>query len=606
MIVLRDVCKTYQVGDEIVRALDHASLTVRDGEFVSIIGPSGSGKSTMMNIIGCLDTADSGEYLLDDIPIEDYTENELAQIRSRKIGFVFQSFNLIPQLTAQENVELPLIYQRVRRSERRRRVAEALERVQLTGRRHHLPSELSGGQQQRVAIARAIAAHPLPHGPGYHGHLSRASRERQHHRAHHPRRRRSPPGPAEHPHPGRPGEGGGPMIQSVRMAIKSISGNKMRAFLTMLGIIIGVMALVILVSLVSGATGNVTDTIASLGSDQITVRISDDKGRPVYITDLNEWMGEGAFGRIAPVATESVTAKYGTETGSLTVYGTTAPYLDIQKLDVLVGRFLKTADEENVSFVCVINETAATELVGYADCVGEDIRLNGQRFRVVGVLKDDDNSLTSAFRSGSLVAYVPYGALVRISDSATPKITSFYVSAAETGTVDEAKERMTEILKERFDQDEDAFTLSSQNALESAMNSITSILAVLLGGIAAISLIVGGIGIMNIMLVTVTERTREIGIRKAIGASRSMILTQFLVEAVVICMLGCALGILGSWGVLRLITTVVSGLDISFQMSGGVVLIAVLFCFFIGIVFGLYPANKAARMAPIDALHYGG
>ena len=160
MIVLKDVCKTYQVGDEIVRALDHASLTVRDGEFVSIIGPSGSGKSTLMNIIGCLDTADSGEYLLDDIPIEDYTENELAQVRSRKIGFVFQSFNLIPQLTAAENVELPLIYQRVRRAERRRRVADALERVQLTSRIHHLPSELSGGQQQRVAIARAIAAHP--------------------------------------------------------------------------------------------------------------------------------------------------------------------------------------------------------------------------------------------------------------------------------------------------------------------------------------------------------------------------------------------------------------------------------------------------------------
>ncbi len=160
MIVLKDVCKTYQVGDEIVRALDHASLTVQDGEFVSIIGPSGSGKSTLMNIIGCLDTADSGAYILDDVPIEDYTENELARVRSRKIGFVFQSFNLIPQLTAAENVELPLIYQRVRRAERRRRVAEALERVQLTGRIHHLPSELSGGQQQRVAIARAIAAQP--------------------------------------------------------------------------------------------------------------------------------------------------------------------------------------------------------------------------------------------------------------------------------------------------------------------------------------------------------------------------------------------------------------------------------------------------------------
>ncbi len=396
------------------------------------------------------------------------------------------------------------------------------------------------------------------------------------------------------------------MIQSVRMAIKSISGNKMRAFLTMLGIIIGVMALVILVSLVSGATGNVTNTIASLGSDQITVRISDNKGSPLTIADLTEWMQEDVFGRIAPVASESVTAKYGTSTGSLTVYGTTAPYGDIQKLDVLVGRFLKTADVENVSFVCVVNETAAKELVGYADCVGEDLRLNGQRFTVVGVLKDDDASLTSAFRSGSLVAYLPYTALIRLSTGVTGEITSFYVSAGAESTVDKAKERLTELLLERFDQDEDAFTLSSQNALESALSSVTSILAVLLGGIAAISLIVGGIGIMNIMLVTVTERTREIGIRKAIGASRGMILTQFLVEAVVICMLGCALGILGSWGVLRLITTVVSGLDISFQMSGNVVLVAVLFCFFIGIVFGLYPANKAARMAPIDALHYGG
>ena len=397
------------------------------------------------------------------------------------------------------------------------------------------------------------------------------------------------------------------MIQSIRMAIKSISGNKMRAFLTMLGIIIGVMALVILVSLVSGATGNVTETISALGSDSITVRVSDNKGNPVTIDDLSAWMEEeDALGRMAPAASESVTAKYGTETGTLTVYGTTAPYGDIQKLEVLVGRFIKTADVDNVSFVCVINETAATELVGYADCLGEDIRLNGHRFKVVGVLKDDDNSLTSLFRSGSMVAYIPYSALIRISSSTTAEVTSFYLSAGATSTVDGAKERLTEILTERFDQDDDAFDLSSSNALESAMSSVTSILAVLLGGIAAISLVVGGIGIMNIMLVTVTERTREIGIRKAIGASRGMILTQFLVEAVVICMLGCALGILGSWGVLRLITTVVSGLSISFQMSGSVVLIAVLFCFFIGIVFGLYPANKAARMAPIDALHYGG
>ena len=160
MLTLKDICKTYRIGDEVVRALDHASLHVNAGEFVSIIGPSGSGKSTLMNIIGCLDTADSGEYLLDGTPIEDYTENELAMVRSRKIGFVFQSFNLIPQLTAYENVELPLIYQRVKKSERKARVMDALQRVQLTSRMHHLTSELSRGQQQRVAIARAIAAHP--------------------------------------------------------------------------------------------------------------------------------------------------------------------------------------------------------------------------------------------------------------------------------------------------------------------------------------------------------------------------------------------------------------------------------------------------------------
>ena len=147
MLTLKDICKTYRIGDEVVRALDHASLHVNAGEFVSIIGPSGSGKSTLMN-------------LLDGTPIEDYTENELAMVRSRKIGFVFQSFNLIPQLTAYENVELPLIYQRVKKSERKARVMDALQRVQLTSRMHHLPSELSGGQQQRVAIARAIAAHP--------------------------------------------------------------------------------------------------------------------------------------------------------------------------------------------------------------------------------------------------------------------------------------------------------------------------------------------------------------------------------------------------------------------------------------------------------------
>ena len=160
MIDIKDLCKVYQVGEERVRALDHATLHIYPKEFVSIIGPSGSGKSTLMNIIGCLDIADAGTYFLDGLPIEAYTENELAQIRNRKIGFVFQNFNLIPKLTAAENVELPLIYQKVKRAQRQQRVKEALEKVGLTKRAQHLPTELSGGQQQRVAIARALVTNP--------------------------------------------------------------------------------------------------------------------------------------------------------------------------------------------------------------------------------------------------------------------------------------------------------------------------------------------------------------------------------------------------------------------------------------------------------------
>ena len=393
---------------------------------------------------------------------------------------------------------------------------------------------------------------------------------------------------------------------SFKMALRSISSNKMRAALTMLGIIIGVMALVVLVSLVNGATSSVTDAVSGLGTSMLTVSISDDKGVPFDLDTVNGLMEEEGIGLVAPYISSSVTARGEEASGDVTVYGVTPAFYDVQGMQLAMGRFLKASDVKNHTYVCVINETAATELIGYVDCVDQAICLDGVEYTIVGVLSDNEDSLTSLMMSGSMTVYLPYTSLLRLSDSLAGEVTSFYVSAPKNGTMETVETAMTALLMERFEDDEDAFSVSSQSILEDTMSSITSVLTILLGGIAAISLVVGGIGIMNIMLVTVTERTREIGIRKAIGASRGTILTQFLMEAVVLCMLGCCLGIFFSWAILQTVSTVVASLDITFSLDGGVVLIAVVFCFIIGVVFGLYPANKAAKMKPIDALHYGG
>ena len=397
------------------------------------------------------------------------------------------------------------------------------------------------------------------------------------------------------------------MIRAFRMALRSISSNKMRAALTMLGIIIGVMALVVLVSLVNGATNSVTSAVSGLGNSQITVSIRDDKGSPLTLGELENWLEESPLlGAMAPYKSESVVAKRGVENSTVTVYGTTPAYYEIQGLQLAMGRFLKRADVENSSYVCVLNEDAAEDLVGYIDCVGQSICLNGVEYTIVGVLATNDDNLTSALTSGMQVAYIPLTSLVKLTDTVSREITTFYAAPGANVDIQLAADSLEKLLLDRFQQDEDAYRLSSQSVVENVMSQITSMLTILLGGIAAISLIVGGIGIMNIMLVTVTERTREIGIRKAIGASRGTILSQFLMEAVVLCMLGCGLGIFLSWAVLQLISTVVASMDIQFTLNMGVVLLSVVFCFLIGVIFGLYPANKAAKMKPIDALHYGG
>ena len=392
------------------------------------------------------------------------------------------------------------------------------------------------------------------------------------------------------------------IFQSVKMAWKAVLSNKMRSFLTMLGIIIGVMSLVVLVSLAGGTTDSVNAQIASMGSNLLTVSIQDDKGNPMKLDDVEALTENDEIAKAAPVAASSVTASstYSEETAN--IYGTTGSYAEIQGLELYSGRFLKKTDIENHTNVVVINAGLAIQVMGRMNVTGESISLDGVDYQIIGVLKANENDSTT---TENYEAYIPYTSLVRLASDVSSQVTSFCVSATSEDSLEEAENVVTQTMMQRFSQDEDAFTIINQSTVMETMASVNQTLQLMLGGIAGISLLVGGIGIMNIMLVSVTERTREIGIRKAIGANRSVIMLQFLIEAMMLSLMGCFLGIVLSWTVLQVISTVNSA-DMIYTMSGGVVGIAIAFSVLIGIIFGLYPANKAAKKKPVDALRFAG
>lgn len=392
------------------------------------------------------------------------------------------------------------------------------------------------------------------------------------------------------------------LLQSFKMAWKAVGANKLRSFLTMLGIIIGVVALVVLVSLVSNTTDSVTESISSLGSNYITVSISDDKGNPLRLSELSDFTEDENISDVAPAAQLSSTAKFGRNSENATVYGATFSYFNIQGLEVEYGRAIKTTDVDNKSYVAVISQDTANDIFETTNVLGETLYLDGMPFTVVGVLAESD-SLTSFMSDYSI--YVPYTVAVRMSDSLSNTVTSFYAAAADEDNTAAAEDAVTAMLMERFNSDEDAFSVTNMNMLAETMSTVTSMLTLLLGGIAGISLLVGGIGIMNIMLVSVTERTKEIGVRKAIGAGRGSIMLQFLIEALVVSLMGCAIGIFLSWGILQIITLVANGVA-TYSLSASVVTVAVVFSVIIGVLFGIYPANQAAKKHPIDALRYAG
>lgn len=405
-------------------------------------------------------------------------------------------------------------------------------------------------------------------------------------------------------------------FQSVKMAWHAVTVNKLRTFLTMLGIIIGVVALIVLVSIADGATNSVTDEISSMGASYLTVSITDDKENPLRLSEMSGFAEPEEIEAVAPVSKTSVTAKNGYTSDTMTLIGTTGSYAQIQNMELAYGRFIMNADVENHTYVTVLTYDTAVELLGRADVTGEKISLNGRSFLIIGVLSEESSSLltgnTASVRNSSdddtettvnLEGYIPFSTITRLTDNILD-ITQFYASATDSETLDRAEKKLSELLLERFENDEDAFAVTDQSQIMDTMESVSNTMSLMIGGIAAISLLVGGIGIMNIMLVSVTERTREIGIRKAIGAKKSMIMLQFLLEALIVSFMGCITGIGASWLILKGVSFFVENMQ--FQMDMRVVWISVIFSAVIGIAFGLYPAAKAAAKKPIEALRYTG
>lgn len=384
------------------------------------------------------------------------------------------------------------------------------------------------------------------------------------------------------------------LIQSFRMAFSSIASNKMRSFLTMLGIIIGIMAVVVLVSIISSATGQVTDELKNMGAEKISVNIMNTRYQSLTLAELADFSRDSdSVAYIAPTLTQSASIKRNDYNTQSTITGATPSYFNVEKLGVASGRALKSPDIDNGTSVAVLGSEIAEDLFGLADPVNGNISINGRSFTVVGVLEDAG---TSIFGSTNTSVIIPFTLAERMFYSTG--VNSFTILATDNTTVDTAETEIKQLLKSRF-KDEDTYNVFNQSSMLDSMDSILNTMTVTMGGIGGISLLVGGIGIMNIMLVSVAERTREIGIRKAIGAGRRRILTQFLIEALVLSVFGGLIGLALSWAVLEILSI---AMDMTFKMTFGVAMLALGFSLAIGLIFGINPANKAAKMPPIQAL----
>jgi len=385
-------------------------------------------------------------------------------------------------------------------------------------------------------------------------------------------------------------------LQSLKMAFSAIGSNKMRSFLTVLGVIIGVIAVVVLTSLGQGALDQVSGQIQNLGTNMLTVTVSTTRHTGITAETLHALVGHDGITAISPAVSGRMTAKAGTETFACRVEGVEPAFFGIRKMSVAQGRALTASDEENRLPVAVIGIRVADELFGHRSVLGNTFSLGGREMTVVGLLEEQGTSMMGNEDERILIPFSLAQRLLRQT-----AITTFYVSTESEEVIDQSEQALHRFMKARTTEDRD-YSVLNQSSILDIFNTTTATLTLMLGGIAGIALLVGGIGIMNIMLVSVTERTREIGIRKAIGAQRSAILSQFLIEAVTLSLVGGLLGVACSYLMLMALRGPLDMPSLTVSMSS--LQLALSFSIAIGIIFGIYPANKASLLKPIDALRY--
>jgi macrolide transport system ATP-binding/permease protein len=686
LIEVEGLEKSYRMGDVTVHALRGVSLRIEPGEFVALMGASGSGKSTLLHLLGCLARPSGGRYRLEGRDVGRESEPALAELRGRRIGFVFQSFNLLARASAVENVALPLVYAG-RPGDHSALAAEALRVLGLAGYERNRPSQLSGGQQQRVAIARALVNDPallladeptgnldsatshelmrtlgtlnrerglsivlVTHEPEMAAYADRivTLRDGRVVSDQRVRERRPAPAPAPRELPREPAAASRlrPSLARGRMALavaaRAIARNKLRSALTMLGVLVGVAALITMVAVGQGANSAVIAQIEKLGANLLIVlpgtsvtsgvRAGFGSASTLRVADAEAILREAsAVANVSYLLRGAAQAQFGGRNWNTTVQGVSPSYLEIQSWPLDAGRAISAEEQRSAARVCLIGQTVLHNLFGFSqNPVGASILVKGVPLQVIGVLsafgqsgfgRDQDDVILIPFSTAEtkvLGVAAPSVETGRERDSryasrpdplgVPSRLTGFvhviFVQARDAARVEAAVEQVTRVLDARHRiqpgrlRDFDVRNLSQ---LTQAREGSSRAMALLLAAVASVSLVVGGIGIMNILMVSVTERTREIGIRMAVGARRVHVLLQFLVEALLLGatggLAGIAVGVALSAAISRLAGWPT---QLSAQAIGG----GFLFAAATGVFFGWYPARRASLLDPIEALRF--